>query len=75
MSTTHAFHDSNLEGLFIDTDHGLFFVPDEELNRVGYNPVQCGLCPISDSVLSDFLAQDYDGWLYFNLKRLGYLKP
>ena len=72
MSTTHAFHDSNNKGRFIDTDHGLFFVPDEEMDRVGYNPVQHGLCPISYTELHDLLIQDYDGWLHSNLKRLGY---
>ena len=73
MSTTHAFHDYNQKGLYIVQGHDLFFVPDEELNRVGYNPVQCGLCPIGDIELSNLLVQDYDGWLDYNLRLAGYV--
>lgn len=67
-----AFHDWRNKGYFVDNDHGLFFVPDEEMDRVGYDPVQAGLPPVDKDQLTELLMVDVDGWLEHNLTMLGY---
>lgn len=69
---SHAFHDLINKGLFIVSDCDIFFVPDEEVDRVGHNPVQHGVLPVTKSELSSLLAHDRDGWIRSNLKRLGF---
>ena len=71
-SIARAFHDWRNKGYFVDNDHGLFFVPDGERDRVGYDPVQAGLPPVDNSQLAELLMVDVDGWTRSNLKRLGY---
>ena len=69
---SHAFHDLIHKGLFIVSDCDIFFVPDEEVDRVRYNPVQHGVLPVSPVELRQLLAHDRDGWIRSNLKRLGF---
>ena len=69
---SHAFHDLINKGLFIVSDCDIFFVPDEEVDRVGHNPVQHGVLPVTQSELNSLLAHNRDGWIRSNLKRLGY---
>ena len=69
---SHAFHDLINKGLFIVSDCEIFFVPDEEVDRVGHNPVQHGVLPVTQSELNSLLAHDRDGWIRSNLKRLGF---
>lgn len=69
---SHAFHDLINKGLFIVSDCDIFFVPDEEVDRVGYNPVHHGMLPVSHIELCSLLAHDRDGWIRSNLKRLGF---
>lgn len=72
MSISHAFHDGVNKGLFIDTENGLFFVKDEEVDEVGYNPVQHGKQPVTTTFLKSLLVLDRDGWTRSNLRSLGY---
>lgn len=67
-----AFHDWRNKGYFVDNNRGLFFVSDKERDRVGYDPVQAGLLPVTKGRLKSLLAIDTDGWTRSNLKRLGY---
>ena len=69
---SHAFHDLVNKGLFIVSGHDIFFVPDKEVDRVGYNPVQHGMLPVPHVKLRQLLAHDRDGWIRSNLKRLGF---
>lgn len=73
MRVGKAFHDFVNKGLFIANPHGLFFVKDEELDRVGYDPVQHGCLPVSANKLTQLLANDHDNWIRTNLKQIGYL--
>lgn len=73
MSVKKAFHDFVNKGLFILSNHNLFFVKDEDLSRVGYDPAQCGYLPVNDRELSHLLANDHGNWIRTNLFQIGYL--
>ena len=73
MSVSKAFHDFVNKGLFVANTHGLFFIPDEELDRVGYDPVHHGCSPIQTGELSRLMVNDHDNWIRTNLKQIGYL--
>ena len=73
MSVKKAFHDFVNKGLFILSNHNLFFVKDGGLSRVGYNPAQCGYLPLSKVELSHLMVNDHDNWIRTNLFQIGYL--